>query len=140
MQQRGRVGALRDGRARKGRRRTGSAQKVPIRRLVMSWRASILCGSECVINMRKNVEPALSTLTRWRAMMAANRSSGETGDPSSSTDGVWVNSAAEIMYAWPVIQPGVATTNSTSRGPFRRDAELCCEMPSAMLLVAQIPI
>ena len=56
----------------------------------------------------------MSTLTRCRAMTAAKRSGGETGEPSRRTEGVRLSRAAEIMYAWPVIQPGVAITSSTS--------------------------
>ena len=40
---------------------------------------------------------------------------GETGEPSSRTVGRRHNSAAAIMYDWPVIHPGVAITRKTSR-------------------------
>ena len=59
-------------------------------------------------------EPALSTETLCRWMVAAKRSGGATGEPSRRTDGVRVSRLAPIMYDWPVIQPVVATTKRTS--------------------------
>ena len=68
-----------------------------------------------VMSIRRKVEPALSTVALWRAMIIAKRSGGETGEPSSIIEGARQRSDAAIMYDWPVIQPGVAMTNSTSR-------------------------
>eukprot|EP00966_Prymnesium_polylepis_P004974 113964-Prymnesium_polylepis.1 len=54
-----------------------------------------------VISIRSKVDPALRTVILWRSMVAANRSGGETGEPSSTTEGMRVSSDAAIMYDWP---------------------------------------
>eukprot|EP00962_Isochrysis_galbana_P049177 scaffold20734_cov118-Isochrysis_galbana.AAC.7 len=64
-------------------------------------------------------------------MIAAKRSGGEIGEPSSNTD---------VVRACPVIQPGVAMTKSTCPGPCRSDVGAGGAIPSAMLLVAHRPI
>eukprot|EP00966_Prymnesium_polylepis_P207343 4803009-Prymnesium_polylepis.1 len=60
-------------------------------------------------------------LTFRRSMILANRSGGDTGDPSSSTDGIEQPGVGGKMHGQirrtqhaPVIQPGVATTSITS--------------------------
>eukprot|EP00966_Prymnesium_polylepis_P212916 4931263-Prymnesium_polylepis.1 len=80
---------------------TGSAQKVPTRRVDRSclWSASLPFGM--VISIRRKVEPALRTVILWHSIIAANRSGGETGEPSRTTEGMRVSSDAAIMYDWP---------------------------------------
>eukprot|EP00964_Phaeocystis_antarctica_P047081 scaffold27220_cov63-Phaeocystis_antarctica.AAC.3 len=85
-----------------------------MRRLVRSWRASRASTSGVAISMRKKVEPALRTVTRWREITPAIRSGGEVGEPSRSTEGTRHSSGAAIMYDCPVIHPAVATTQMRS--------------------------
>eukprot|EP00966_Prymnesium_polylepis_P130443 3017071-Prymnesium_polylepis.2 len=93
---------------------TGSAQKVPMRRLRKLCSLRISWPPGIVISMRRKVEPAFRMVTFSRATVAANRSGGETGEPSSRMEGTRHSSDAAIMYDWPVIQPGVAITSMTS--------------------------
>ena len=51
-----------------------------------------------VIIIRRNVEPALRTLTAWRSMTAAKRLGGATGEPSSMIDGTRHSKHAASMY------------------------------------------
>ena len=76
---------------------TGSAQKEPSRNRERSC-CAISASKPPVMTIRRNVEPALRIVTRWRAMVAAKRSGGEMGEPSSRTDGVAHSSALAIMY------------------------------------------
>ena len=62
-------------------------------------------------------------------MLAKRPALGNTGAPSAMMVVTRVVSAPQIMYDWPVIQPGSATTYITSPGRASKATRMVCATP-----------